>query len=598
MYQQINMILCRLFVAAVLSSSVVAYLPTDPPQHSSLCSNTTLSCSEATPDSCPPGLFCKQGECECGVYPYEIVKCNGTRAFVALYDCPSFDPDKNVTVVGSCHKIANFTEFGGPFVSYAVLPAGVYELDKVCHLLNRTGVLCGECLPDHYSLAYSYSLSCVPCPHVCWNWFRYIMAAYVPLTVFYFVILFFQLNVTSSHLLSIVFYCQTLSTPLIARNLYIELLNDQANNDHIEKAYKAFFFFLGIWNLDFFRSFYDDLCLGIDVLPTLALDYVIAVYPLFLIVLTYFFIKLHDQHYRVIVALSKPFKCLLSTFRRNWNVRTSVIDVFATFFLLSNVKLYSVSFDFLIPTRVYQLYPDHYNYTQALYVAGNMQYFGREHLPYAILAIFVLFAFILIPVVILLLYPFSFFQRFISLFPVRWHVLHTFMDTFHSCYKDGTQLGTRDYRWCAALMFVFRLFQFTLYFLANKEVYVLLLTVVLILYALLVTGLQPYKTSCLNALHIICLLNLLTFAIAVTGLYVTNMIDRQQYSIYFFILFGLGLAFAPLYFLVGAVQWVYLHKRFGTDIVNRILALRHGRSYPSLLETLPEETEDEIRRGR
>ena len=31
----------------------------------------------------------------------------------------------------------------------------------------------------------------------------------------------------------------------------------------------------GIWNLDFFRPYYSDLCLGIGILPTLALDYAI-----------------------------------------------------------------------------------------------------------------------------------------------------------------------------------------------------------------------------------------------------------------------------------------------------------------------------------
>ena len=463
---------------------------------------------------------------------------------------------------------------------YQELSSNVHKLDRVCRHLNRTGLLCGECLPYHYPLAYSYSLTCIPCPRVHWNWFRYIMAAFIPLTVFYFIVLFFQLNVTSSHLLSIVFFCQTLSTPLITRNLYIELLNAKANNQRILKAYAAIFSFLGVWNLDFFRPFYDDLCLGIDVLPTLALDYAIAIYPLILIGLTYFFVRLHDQQYRIIVGLSKPFKCLLSTFRRNWNVRTSVIDVFATFFLLSNVKLFSVSFDFLIPTRIYQLYPDHYNYTQALYIAGNTEYFGREHMPYAILAIFVLFVFILIPVVILLLYPFSFFQRFISLFPVRWHVLHTFMDTFHSCYKDGTQPGTRDYRWCASLMFILRLCQFCGYFLADKEIYTLIVTAIFISYTLLITALQPYKTSHLNALHVICIQVLVTFAIAVIGATTANN-SQQQYSSLFFALGYIGVAFAPLYFFISAVYWIYLHKRFGTDIVRRIFARKHG--YSSLL---------------
>ena len=56
----------------------------------------------------------------------------------------------------------------------------------------------------------------------------------------------------------------------------------------------------GIWNMDFFRPFYNKLCLGTEILPTLALDYVIALYPL-LIVITYFLIRLYNNKYRIVV---------------------------------------------------------------------------------------------------------------------------------------------------------------------------------------------------------------------------------------------------------------------------------------------------------
>ena len=36
----------------------------------------------------------------------------------------------------------------------------------------------------------------------------------------------------------------------------------------------------GVWNMDFFRPFYSGLCFETGVLPTLSLDYAIAVYPI------------------------------------------------------------------------------------------------------------------------------------------------------------------------------------------------------------------------------------------------------------------------------------------------------------------------------
>ena len=74
---------------------------------------------------------------------------------------------------------------------YSVQPG---RLNDDCTDMNKMGALCGECLPDHYPLAYSFNMTCVPCPHARWNWLWYIMAAYLPLTLFYFVILFFKIN--------------------------------------------------------------------------------------------------------------------------------------------------------------------------------------------------------------------------------------------------------------------------------------------------------------------------------------------------------------------------------------------------------------------
>ena len=58
---------------------------------------TTSWCNEALPSlernagNCPPGLFCKEGHCKCGVYPDNIIRCNGTDLFVLRYFCVTFD---------------------------------------------------------------------------------------------------------------------------------------------------------------------------------------------------------------------------------------------------------------------------------------------------------------------------------------------------------------------------------------------------------------------------------------------------------------------------------------------------------------------------
>ena len=153
-----------------------------------------LSSSE---DSCPPGLFCKESHCECGkVYPKNLIHCNGTRSFVLKYACVTFNEDTQLTSIGVCNRGMNRTKSRGNLVSdttYHLLPGNVSQLDdKMCRPVNRTGKLCGRCLPDHYPLVYSYNMNCILCPHARWNWLRYIMAAYLPLTLFYLLILHYH----------------------------------------------------------------------------------------------------------------------------------------------------------------------------------------------------------------------------------------------------------------------------------------------------------------------------------------------------------------------------------------------------------------------
>ena len=111
----------------------------------------------------------------------------------------------------------------------------------------------------------------------------------------------------------------------------------------------------GIWNLDFFRSFDLGICLGTDTLQTLALDLAIGAYPPLLMLLTYVLIRLYDSNFKPIVVIWKPFQAVFGLFEGKVKTGTSLIDVFCTFFFLTNIKLLSASIDILVPVHVYQL---------------------------------------------------------------------------------------------------------------------------------------------------------------------------------------------------------------------------------------------------
>ena len=554
-----------------------------------------LTCSE---NNCPPGLFCKEGHCECGkVYPNNLIHCNGSRSFILKYTCVTFHEDTQLTSVGVCIRALNRTKSRGNLASdttYHLLPGNVSQLDDMmCRPLNKTGTLCGRCLPDHYPLAYSYNANCILCPHARWNWLRYIMAAYLPLTLFYLLILFFKINTTTSHLFAVVYCCQTLTVPLNIRSIFNDVEHDTNSHSFMVIVVKLLCSLYGIWNLDFLRPFYSDLCLGIGILPTLALDYVIAVYPLLLITISYLLNFLHSKNFLVVTILWRPFHSLFSLLRRNWDIRTSVIDAFATFFFLSNVKFLSVSFDLLIPTAVYQLYPDHYNYTLNLYYAADVEYFGSEHLPYGILAIVMLCVFVILPCTVLALYPFAFFQKFLNLFPFPWYILHTIVDSFYGCYKDGTQPGTRDYRWCLSIFFTIRLCQFILYTIPDKVVYSLIDSLILVVLITLMAVVQPFKFSRHNTITIIFLQLIAFISIIAVAISVTVIIAPEY--LYFFYVFAGIVGTVPLFcFITSSVYWMYAHRRFGLNVFLRVKAWRQGytRILSASNDSLPDRIEN------
>ena len=85
----------------------------------------------------------------------------------------------------------------------------------------------------------------------------------------------------------------------------------------------------------------------------------------------------------------RPFKVVFKYFIKEWDIKTSTVDSFAAFMLLSSVKLLNVCFDILIPVEVTTLYSQGYTTTNKswrVFYDASIPYFGTQHLPYAIIA--------------------------------------------------------------------------------------------------------------------------------------------------------------------------------------------------------------------
>ena len=162
-------------------------------------------------------------ECICGDNLKDVIVCNPETLAVHLrveFFCfMVFDSNGvNTTLLGTCPYGApqwlprNFTMFQ------------IYEDSKLCSFYNRKGQLCGECTENYTLPAYSYYLGCVKCNNYNNGWIKFIVAAFLPLTIFYIMVIMFRISVTSPTLNAFVMVSQIAASPPVVRLVYSHTL--------------------------------------------------------------------------------------------------------------------------------------------------------------------------------------------------------------------------------------------------------------------------------------------------------------------------------------------------------------------------------------
>ena len=497
--------------------------------------------------TCPPWTYYRNNTCQCGSIGHGISRCNITSGTLTLQmcTCVTYDPLTNHSVAGKC-PYSCITHFSQPVYQLPMIRENFTEL--TCGWWNRDGPLCSKCIQGHgFPLnTYMYDLKCVQCDdfHIK-KLFEFLAKALIPPTVLCIVATVFHLNVLQPPWSVFVLVAQLMSSLTILKSTF--------NSATFTNFHLVIATIYGPWNLDFFTAFHHPECISphINFFQSLLIDCANGLYPLVLVAVLYTFVTLRDRGCKIIIQMWKPFHYLLARFQSRINLKTSLVDTFATLLLLSYVKIGYGTFYVLSPTRLWS--PDG-SYVWVVYLDPSLKYFGPSHAGYATAALFFLFTVLLVPVIILLLYPCLCFQRCLNRFHLRSLALHTFVDAFQGCYKDGTN-GTRDCRYFAALQLVLRLL-FPLAFFLTKEVVTaaFLAFVALALYILLFVITQPYKDTVYNKTDTPLLMALLF--VPVTVYYV--MLDPNGYSI---IIFS-ALSFVPLLY---PIIWSFVYiKRIST----------------------------------
>ena len=458
---------------------------------------------------CPAGYAIQKNrehkECTCNVSGHALATlgCNQSTLELTVFigHCAGIS-DKNQLVYSKCPFTANYF--------HPTTPANYSPQDfnnNFCEQHNRKGFLCQKCINETYGVdIFSPVYKCIQCNSTSQyaNWLKAVSVIIVPQTIFFVVVVIFHVGITAPTMTGYIFFSHVLALPLetliIQSAWSLDLSHTKSEHaphiltDVLLDPYR-------IWNFDYPEMFRVNACLFVRIMHAIAFRYLHALYPIVLLSVTLLFIELHARNCKPVVYMWKPLCFLCVRFRRKWEVKTSVIDAFATVILLSYSKIVNTSLYLLTRNSVISLSGGIVE--TRLDYDTSVVYLKEQHIYFAAVAIVMLSTFGLIPPLLLILYPNRLFFKLLTKLKLdRWHGLHMFVETFHGSFKNRTN-GCPERRWFAGVYFIFRIIVFMVFALTDELTRLHLhLVFTYTAFLLLLVILRPYKNNfytCLDA---------------------------------------------------------------------------------------------------
>ena len=215
------------------------------------------------------------------------------------------------------------------------------------------------------------------------GWLFYILSELIPVTLFFLVVIYFNISFASGPLNGVIFFMQVIDALKIHAEDFIQF------DETVECFSKIHKFVYRMFSLNMFALEELSFCLWpgrTSALDMLVFRYVTIIYSLLLILATVFLIKL----------------CRRSR-SRLLNLKHSIIHGLTTFLVMSYSECTRVSLMIITGGRMTVGYNSSYM-VRAFYNA-EFSYLGREHLPYALPAFFFITTLVAIPPILLFAYP-------------------------------------------------------------------------------------------------------------------------------------------------------------------------------------------------
>lgn len=460
--------------------------------------HTTLSINITITD-CPPGhTIGRYNVCTCDTSYFKgIWKCERGRKVASIINGYWIGLCGNTQCTGHCP-----VGFCNNDISTELRNVTIYNTHKVLCINNREGKLCGRCSANHSVYYHSHYFRCGEESHCNIGILLYIVSELLPLTVIFVIVIMVNVSFTNGAVNGVILYAQ----------IFDSFITNFHNIIHFPKfvnllvnGYRVVY---TMSNLNYFSIEKMSFCLwkGATTLDVIAWKYVTIVYALCLVIVSVFL--LNTTRCKKICVCWRPH-----------TVKNAAIHGLIAFLVMCYSQCAKVSF--LLLTRV-SLDGNKFNTSEnVVYMSGSNMLFDDEHIKYGIPALFFMLVVVILPPMLLFLYPLSFkvlslcrlselkiVNRISNIIPIQ------LFDSFQSCYKD-------DLRFFSGLYFFYRVIPLIL-FAVNTDLilYYFSVEVFLIIALALNATLQPYKNRWHN----------ITDSLIFTNLAIINAISLYNYQ--------------------------------------------------------------------
>lgn len=557
--------------------------------------------------SCPLGFISgymegNQSQCKCIEGIGHRIRCTtvkGTEvAFVRHGFCMTYYAATGITSISNCFfscQVHGSLLDGA--TDFDLLPENFSLLEEVqCGRLNRQGYMCSECRPGYEIPVNSYSPMCIPCNltkmELTFRWIEYLAITIIPQSVLFFLMAIFRIGITRPPFISMIYVFQAMSTPMYLQSvtrLFTCWTNTSIEKDRVLIIFNIFITFCGFFNLDFFRVLIPPRCLKLDFAKLVLLEYASAFWPLILIFGAYLSIELHSRGFKPVIWIWKPAHYCFHrwNWEWKWGSRSSLVETFASFLLLSWVKLLSTSFSLLKAVCVYTVSSAGEVSVDCthLYYSLDMKLFKEKHLHLGILAISILIIFVAVPLVLLVLYPLEQFHRLLNWCGLHSQALHIFMDSFQGSLRDRTD-GTIDRRYFASSYLIARVLLILLASVIISRYFFPVASVVMMVFAMAVGLIRPYKKSHHNTFELIMLVNLAAFFASNGAVTVAQFAAVDGYVMLSVVFTGITAMLPVVISICYGVWWIVQVKRSRIHLCSHIKQWWQRRD--RVVESLPD----------